>query len=64
LRVVGRNLVFVEKSINASLGNRQEAQLPKKTCVTLARKLAVILHKMLITGEPFRWAAKEGSVMA
>lgn len=27
----------------------------KKACVALARKLAVILHKMLITGEPFRW---------
>ncbi len=27
----------------------------KKACVALARKLAVILHRMLITGEPFRW---------
>lgn len=27
----------------------------KKACVALARKLAVLLHKMLITGEPFRW---------
>ena len=25
----------------------------------LARKLAVILHRMLITGEPFRWPARE-----
>jgi transposase len=30
----------------------------KKACVALARKLAVILHRMLITGEPFRWPAK------
>ena len=29
----------------------------KKACVALARKLAVLLHKMLITGEPFRWPA-------
>ncbi len=27
----------------------------KKACVALARKLAVILHRMLITGELFRW---------
>ena len=27
----------------------------KKACVALARKLAVIMHKMLITGETFRW---------
>ena len=31
----------------------------KKACVALARKLAVILHKMLITGEPFRWPHQE-----
>ncbi len=31
----------------------------KKACVALARKLAVILHRMLITGEPFRWPARE-----
>jgi transposase len=31
----------------------------KKACVALARKLAVILHKMLITGEPFRWPQPE-----
>ncbi len=36
----------------------------KKACVALARKLAVILHKMLITGEPFRWPQKKESVMA
>ena len=30
----------------------------KKACVALARKLAVILHRMLITGEPFRWPGK------
>ena len=27
----------------------------KKACVALARKLAVILHKMLVSGEAFRW---------
>ena len=31
----------------------------KKACVALARKLAVIMHKMLITGEPFRWPEKK-----
>ncbi|MEE4175266.1 MAG: IS110 family transposase [Xanthomonadales bacterium] len=31
----------------------------KKAVVALARKLAVILHKMLITGEPFRWPQNE-----
>ncbi len=30
----------------------------KKACVALARKLAVLLHRMLITGEPFRWPDK------
>jgi transposase len=30
----------------------------KKACVALARKLAVILHRMLITGELFRWPEK------
>jgi transposase len=36
----------------------------KKACVALARKLAVIMHRMLITGEPFRWseAKKEMAV--
>lgn len=27
----------------------------RKACVALARKLAVVMHKMLITGDPFRW---------
>ncbi len=27
----------------------------KKACVALARKLAVVLHRMLMTGEAFRW---------
>lgn len=31
----------------------------KKACVALARKLAVLMHKMLITGEPFRWPAPQ-----
>ncbi len=30
----------------------------KKACVALARKLAVIMHRMLITGEAFRWTEK------
>jgi len=33
----------------------------KKACVALARKLAVILHRMLITGEAFRWPEKEAT---
>ena len=37
----------------------------KKACVALARKLAVILHRMLITGEAFRWPEKQtGSARA
>ncbi len=31
----------------------------KKACVALARKLAVILHCMLVTGEAFRWPEKK-----
>lgn len=31
----------------------------KKACVALARKLAVIMHRMLITGEAFRWPTQE-----
>ncbi len=33
----------------------------KKACVALARKLAVILHRMLITGEAFRWPEQRES---
>jgi len=36
----------------------------KKACVALARKLAVILHRMLITGEPFRWPEKKDDATA
>ncbi len=36
----------------------------KKACVALARKLAVILHRMLITGEAFRWPEKEDAATA
>ena len=36
----------------------------KKACVALARKLAVILHRMLITGEAFRWPEKEVATTA
>ena len=31
----------------------------RSACVALARKLAVIMHRMLITGEAFRWPQKE-----
>lgn len=27
----------------------------KKACVALARRLAVIMHRMMVTAEPFRW---------
>ena len=36
----------------------------KKACVALARKLAVILHCMPITGELFRWPEKNGAKTA
>ncbi len=36
----------------------------KKARVALARKLAVILHRMLITGELFRWPEKEATTTA
>jgi len=36
----------------------------KKACVALARRLAVILHRMLITGEAFRWPEKEAATTA
>ena len=36
----------------------------KKACVALARKLAVIMHRMLITGEAFRWPEKETATTA
>jgi transposase len=36
----------------------------KKACVALARKLAVILHRMLITGEAFRWPEKQTATVA
>jgi transposase len=36
----------------------------KKACVALARKLAVILHRMLITGELFRWPEKTDAARA
>lgn len=31
----------------------------KKAVVALARKLAVVLHKMLVSAEPFRWPQKD-----
>ena len=36
----------------------------KKACVALARKLAVILHRMLITGEAFRWPKNQATAVA
>ena len=36
----------------------------KKACVALARKLAVILHRMLMSGEAFRWPANEKDTAA
>ena len=36
----------------------------KKACVALARKLAVVLHRMLMTGETFRWPEPKGAVVA
>ena len=36
----------------------------KKACVALARKLAVILHRMLMSGEAFRWPQKEAAATA
>ena len=36
----------------------------KKACVALARKLAVILHRMLITGEAFRWPENKDAAAA
>ena len=33
----------------------------KKACVALARNLAVIMHRMLVTGEAFRWPQKEAA---
>jgi transposase len=36
----------------------------KKACVALARKLAVILHRMMITGEAFRWPEKKAAKAA
>lgn len=36
----------------------------KKACVALARKLAVVLHRMLITGQEFRWPRKDEKAAA
>ena len=36
----------------------------KKACVALARKLAVILQRMLTTGAPFRWPEKKEAARA
>ncbi len=36
----------------------------KKACVALARRLAVILHRMLVTGEPFRWPQEQAAAEA
>jgi len=36
----------------------------KRACVALARKLAVVLHRMLITGQEFRWPPKHETAAA
>lgn len=36
----------------------------KKATVAVARKLAVILHRMWSTGEPFRWSAAKVTAAA
>ena len=36
----------------------------RKATVAVARKLAVILHAMWISGEPFRWSSLEPSELA
>ena len=36
----------------------------KKACVALARRLAVIMHAMLLSGEPFRWPAPAAGTAA
>jgi len=36
----------------------------KKATMAVARKLAVILHRMWTTGEPFRWTAAPAPTMA
>jgi hypothetical protein len=33
----------------------------KKARVAVARKLAVIMHRMWISGEPYRWTAVEAA---
>ena len=47
-----------------TLCRARERTSHKKACVALARKLAVILHRMLITGEAFRWPEKEATTTA
>ena len=36
----------------------------KKACVALARKLAVVLHKIWISGEDFAWPQKAAKAVA
>ena len=36
----------------------------RQACAALARKLAVVLHRMLISGEAFRWPEKETAATA
>ena len=36
----------------------------RKAKVAVARKLAVILHPMWISGEPFRWSSQEPNKLA
>ena len=34
----------------------------RKACVALARKLAVILHRMWVDGTSFRWSSEETAI--
>ena len=43
---------------------RKRRSSHKKACVALARKLAVILHRMMITGEAFRWPERNDTTTA
>ena len=36
----------------------------KKACVALARKLAIILHKMWVSGEDFAWPQDDAKAKA
>jgi hypothetical protein len=45
-------------------GGRRFSMCHKKATVAVARKLAVILHRMWRGGTEFRWSTKEAAVTA